>query len=428
MPYAAGVVTVPSSTGTVSVSLPGPPAFVVFQGTNFTTEDTVLTGSGYRSIFRGSCGRAYDNPSSVYQSCVCVTADQGIQRSWRNAKAVTVLSSTTLGTTLYEASCSFSGNSFDLNFTTAAAGGYKVVYFALYANSNAVSMGPWDRNGFVNEDIGFTPSAFIAYAQRSAAGAVDETRSDEGSGLFSSASRKSNGHYAVASISTHNYPNSVGGQWYVDNTTTSDDLEVNSKFGYPARFSTFVLANAPWGFSATGNLFSAAAAGTDEFSGSVLAWDDNSECGALTPATASASTATVSGLTFAPTAALFYGVSDLPIGIDSYGNTGTRALGYMLGIKTPGFEWCACVETDPPNYVGAGTGGASYQTFSRSICSTLDGTDLHTSTVTLTSDGFVATTDDDTAAPSQVSWAALGSPSAPWMPQIYRRPILAGRG
>ena len=154
--------------------------------------------------------------------------------------------------------------------------------------------------------------------------------------------------------------------------------------------------------------------------GMIVAWDDeDSETGRVsTPAQDQDDTVTVTGLPFAPGLVIGYSISDEPHGQGSGSVRG--AVGFS--VATPDFQWCALVD-------GASSQGA-FQSFQRGFVDTVNGTDVHAGTVELTDDGFVLTTEEDTATANDWVWHAFGHPlrRLVWLPQIYRLLLARGYG
>lgn len=401
--WQVGTLTVPSAAGSVSVTgLGGTPKAVFFYGVNFTAEDTVLTSRG-NAIFRGMVAPDYANPGSLLQNCAC-TGPTGDQHAIDNY-AVLNLSTAGNATILYRATLtSLDADGFTLSFDTASAGGYKVIYVALYDVDNVASYVGTSDNSTIA--MGFAAGASLLHGAWSGPVINGSDRTQEWYGGAA---------YAVnqaAGVQAFTFPTSFAGQYNIGTQVFAPNVSICQGGGFVGPFLS------------TSNIISTVS-GTDlSFigdggnGGMIVAWDDNdSATGALSIGGSVGDTATVSGLSFAPGLVLGYSVSNEAPG------QGTGALGALgFTVVTTDFQWSALLEERDPGYTTFGTGLGSIQSYANGIIPAIDDTAYCAAAVELTDDGFIATTTVDDIATGEWVWHAFGHPrTAAWIPSIYRR-------
>jgi hypothetical protein len=403
--WRVGTLTVPSSTGDVSVSgLGGTPAAVIFYGANFTDEDSVISAATGHALFRGMAAPDFSDPDTLLQNAACA-GPTGNQHMIDN---YAILNLTTAGsaTVLYRATVAFDADGFTASFDTAASGGYKVIYVALFDVDNVGAY-----VGAVNQSsitLGWPAGASVLHGAWAGPVASGSDRTQEWYGGAAYAVNEGIG----ANVFT--FPTSFQGQYNigVQNQAASTSIVQGGRFSGPF----LVTSNITSGVVSSTNL---SFAGEDENGGMIVAWDDqDSDADNITPAASVDGTATVSGLTFAPGLVLGYSTSNEADG------QGTGALGALgFSVITPDFQWSALVEEYDAGYTTFGTGRGALQSFTNGVIDAIDDADYHAATVELTDDGFVLTTTVADISPDDWGWHAFGHPvkSAVWIPQIYRR-------
>lgn len=400
--WRVGTLTVPSSPGSVSVAgLGGTPAAVFFYGANWTTEDVVLTGTGY-TLFRGMAASDASSPGDLLQNAAAA-GPTGNQHAIDN---YAILNLTTAGnaTLLYRASLlSLDADGFTVDFDVAAAGGYKVIYIALFDVANAASYVGTSDNSTI--PLGFAAGASLLHGAWAGPVASAGDRTQEWYGGAA---------YAVnqaAGVQAFTFPTSFAGQYNIGTQVIAPNVSI-------VQGGSFVGP-----FLSTSNIISTVS-GTDlSFigdggnGGMIVAWDDDdSATGGLSIGSSIGDIEDVTGLPFAPGLVLGYSASNEAPG------QGTGALGALgFSVITPDFQWAALVEAYDPGYTTFGTGRGSIQSFANGIIPAIDDTAYCAATVELTDDGFVATTTVDDIPTGAWVWHAFGHPQLnQWIPRMYR--------
>lgn len=407
--WRVGYVTVPGSAGSQSVTgLGGKPALVVFYGTNWTTEDTVVTSSG-TGLFRGMAAPKYDAPSTILNSSACVlpAGDANHMSDTYCMNMITTAGTVTGASSFdyYAKVTSFDTDGFTLDWTWVQNSGRKVVYVALMDVANVGAF-----FGTVNQSalsFGWKAGASLLHG-RWGGGGGDSNLTAEFYGGAAYPGTSTGGWFA-AGLAVHTFPSSSG-QFYLflDQNLPNIVVATAGKLVASVLGTDNVVAY-PTGSGLADFRFQGSASN----GGMVVAWDDeDSETGLKTPAASNGGTATVSGMPFAPGLVLGYTISDEPSGP---GTTSRGAAGFS--VVTPDFQWCATVD---------GHDRGAFQSFQRGFCDAVHNTDLHAGTVQLKSDGFVMTTVEDDISPVSTLWHAFGHPTSPRRKQqIYRR-VIAG--
>lgn len=403
--WKVGTITVPGSTGTVSVTgLGGTPKAVFFFGTNWLTEDTPVTSAGC-GIFRGMAAPQYNSPSTILQAAACVLPAGDANHSSHthcmdmvSTAGVVVDGSSFAYAAVFD---SFDADGFTVNFDIVNSSGYKVVYLALMDVTNVGAF-----IGLVNQSalsFGWKAGASLLHGRWGSTGGDGNLTAE----FFGGAAYPgpTNGGWYAAGLAVHTFPASSG-QYYLflDGNDPTIVVATAGKLVASVLGTDNVVAY-PTGAGLTNFRFQ----GSPSNGGMVVAWDDeDSETGFKTPAASAAGTATKTGLPFAPGLLLGYTISDEPSGP---GTTSRGAAGFS--VVTPDFQWCATVD---------GVDRGAFQSFQRGFCDVVHNSDLHAGTVELTSDGFVMTTVEDDVSPVSTLWHAFGHPdSTPWIPHVYRR-------
>lgn len=403
--WRSGVITVPAGGGSVSVTgLDGTPKGMIFYGANWLLEDAVDTGFG-SALFRGMATHDYASPGTLIQNAA-VAAQAGDQHMIDNY-AILNLTRGGTATVLYRGSVtSFDTDGFTLNFDVGVAGGYKVVWIALMDVANCV--------GFVGASsvslpIGFKAGAALIHGAWAGPVAFGADRVQEWYG--GAAYRGTNpGFWQSAGLTAFTFPTSFAGQYNINSDFFPPVTEIaqGGSFLGPFLITSNILAY-PSGGSLTDLLFT----GDGSNGGMIMAWDDEANAtGPLGLAAVSGGTAQVTGLPFGPGLVLGYSISDEPPGQ----NTGARgAVGFS--VKTADVEWGALVDVGAPGYQ---TDRGSFQSFQRGAVATVHNTDVLAGSMDLTANGFIVTTEEDSAVVSPWLWHAFGQPRGAWVPHLYR--------
>lgn len=405
--WEAGTLTVPAATGNVTVTgLSAKPQALFFFGTNWTTEDTAVTTTG-TAIFRGMAAPKYDDPNTILQNAACVSP-AGDQHIIENS-AILCQSTAGTGANLYGATVStFNNDGFLVNFFTAAAGGYKVVWVAL---SGVDDIGAYVGTGGTIS-LGWKAGASLLHGAWGGPtiGGSDRTQEFYGGAAYPGSDPTG---WFGAGLSAFTFPTAAGpGQYNIDIYNFLPQISITQGGHFLGPF--LVAANitaVPSGGGLTD--FAIDFDGTND-GGMVVMWDDSSsQTGkqTLTPDN-NGDTATVT-TPFAPGLVLGYSVSDEPNGQNSGSTRG--AVG--LSVAVEGFQWSAIID-------GASSFGA-FQSFQRGFADGVSGTNVHAGSITLQPTGFVMETEVDTMAPQPWVWHAFGHPTRrpAWIPQIYRRVV-----
>lgn len=404
--WRVGTITVPSGASTVSVTgLKGNdglgPKAVLFYGTNWLTEDTVVATSGL-GMFRGMAGPRYSD-AALIQNAAFITPP-GNAHAIDNY-GILALDTSGVGTNiLYRATVSITSDGFNAAFDTGVSGGYKVVYVALM---DAVDVGSFvGTTTQANLAFGFKAGASLhhgAWAGPSVTG-NDRTQEWYGGGSYPGVSG-----WEAAWLDALCFPTSSSGQTYNEIAANQNPTVISAtgmKFTGPFLTPSNLFMH-PTGAGLTGMRFQ----GEAEDGGMIVAWDDPaSTTGANTPASSNGGTVTVTGFSFEPGLLLGYTLGDLSSG----GSTGGFG-GAGFFVVTPDFQWAAIL-------CGSVAPGA-FQSFQRGFADHVKGSlsQIHAGTVELTTDGFVMTTVEDSVGASQTVWQAFGHPlKASWIPKLYR--------
>ena len=405
--WRVGTITVPSSTGTASVTgLGGTPKALVFYGTNWLTEDASVTSSG-TGVFRGMCAPQWDAPGTLLQNAATVTP-AGDQHSEQNSA---ILMHTTAGTgsNLYGATVSsLDADGFTVSWWQAAAGGYKVVYVALMEVTDCGA----HIGGTSTLGLGWKAGASLLHGAWAGPviGGTNRTQEFFGGAAYPGSSGGSS--WPGAGLSAYTFPTSNSAQYNIGIFNQAAGTVICQGGSFVGPFLTTQNVTAiPSGGGLTNFTLSFNDASNE---GMVVVWDDeDSTTGRLTPATSQGGTVTVSGLPFEPGLVIGYSISDEPQG-QSTGGRG--AIGFS--VVTPKFQWTALVD-------GHSSQGA-FQSFQRGVADVVNSTNVHAGTIELTDDGFIVTTEEDDVSPASWVWHAFGHPNrGGWLPQIYRRVVPA---
>lgn len=413
--WKAGSITVPGSTGSVSYTPTGwegrTPVALIFYGTNWLTEDAADTSSGL-GLFRGMAAPKWDDLGTINQQAACViTTPRGNAHSTQN-NAIRQLNTGGGATALYVANVtSFDAGGFTLNWTTAASGGYKVVYVAMFDVDNIGSrLGAFDGTTC---DPGWKAGSSLLHGAWG--GPIDGT--DRTQEFYGGAGYPSGNHlnWAGAGATIFCFPTSPGQQSMTElwNSNPSTIIASGGHFLGPNLIPSNIVAYPTGSPSAGSNFY----IGGDSFDGGMTVWwdDEDSRCFFQSPSQSTGATSTKTGLPFEPGLLLGYTISNEPQGMDVL----RGAIGFS--VVTADFQWCATVD-------GVSSQGA-FQSFQRGIADCVNGTNVHAATIELTSDGFVMTTEEDDATADTALWHAFGHPWIPegiWRPQIYRLVMFRG--
>lgn len=406
--WKVGTLTVPSSTGNVSVTgLGGTPLAVFFYGTNWLTEDTAVTSTG-TGLFRGMAAPKWDAPGTTLQSSASVVI-AGDAHHLAGGHAINMLNTSGGVTHLYSAQLtSWDAGGFTVAFDNATAGGYKIVYVALMGSLNVGAL--TGMLGGTTVTLGWKAGSALmhgAWGGTEISGS-DRTQEFYGGGAYPGTN---NNDWESAGAVAFCFPTSGSGQYVNEITNDAPYVRVATGGHFTGPFlTTSNIVAFPTG---TG-LLDFIVGGDSADGGMTVAWEqEHSATRRSTPATSEDGTSTVTGLDFAPALMLGYTISNEPTGQ----GTGSRgALGFA--VVTEAFQWCATVD-------GQSSRGA-FQSFQRGFADTVSGTSVHAGTVELTTDGFVLTTEQDDIAPNGTLWHIFGAPpSNPWIPQIYRQLVTA---
>lgn len=395
--WRSGTITVPSSTGSGSVTgLGGTPKAVLFFGTNWTTEDSAVTTTGC-GIFRGMAAPKYDDASLIQNAAfISPPGDQHINDNY----AILALTTAGTATTLYRATIdSLDADGFSYTFDVAASGGYKVVWLAMMEDDTDVAVGAYVGAGNFTIPLGFTPHTRLYHGAWLGPSVSGNNRTQEWYGGV--------GGNAAAYLGALCFPTSSSGQTY----NVINALQNPSTLAF--QYSTFT---GPFLNVGSGHVYVTGTYGDelrfdgDEQGGMVVAWNDpDSTTGFVTPATSQGGTASQGSLGFEPGLVIGYTISDETPGS---GTGGRGAAGFYVATSE-GFQWCATVD-------GSSSYGA-FQSFQRGFCDAVNGTSVHAGTIEMDPDGFTMTTEEDDIAAEQTTWQAFGHPQKRgWIPQIVR--------
>lgn len=403
--WKVGTITVPAGTGPLSVTgLGGTPRALFFFGTNWLTEDAAQTGNGL-GLFRGMCAPQWDSPGTLNQQAACViSTPSGNAHSIQN-NAIRMLNTAGAAVPLYVANVtSLDADGFTVNFTTAAAGGYKVVYVALMGSGLNVG-GRLGTYGATTLALGWKAGACLMHGAWAAPiDGTSRTQEFYGGAAYPSGNSL---NWQSASATVFCFPTSNSGQYLneLNNFNPTTVVATGGHFTGP-----FLVTSNMKVHPSGGGLTSLTITGDSADGGMVVVWDDEDNATGLnTPATSEGGTTVRSGLSFAPGLLIGYTISDEPPGQ----GTGSRgAIG--MSVVTPDFQWCATVDGK--------TAQGAFQSFQRGFADRVSGASVHAGTVELTDDGFVMTTEEDDITPVSTVWHAFGHPEEQrlWVPHIYR--------
>lgn len=394
MPVASGTITVPSSPGDVDVLLDGRPQLVIFFGTNFTTEDTLITASG-QALFRGYAAPMWDDPSTIFQVGQCV-APAGV--AYRHAlSAVTALDPTTAAA-IFEADCSFLTSGFRLSFTTAAAGGYLVSYVAVWGMDNCAAIG----QGPQTVPLGWVANAAIVQGAN-----VDIPFSNPGRSFGSFGSMRTD-HGAFAAFAC--YPGSASAQYFMD-------LDVTVAFGGPlicgecnGFLGPFMIADWLYAYASGTDFITANAAGVVN----AVAFQCDASNNAFSAPGLNVGDIVTINPGFTPNLVLFYTISNEPTGL---GIGGRGAMG--LGMLTDSDQWACTIN---------GTTYGAWLSRDACVVDQVNTGGAHVARGDIIPNGFTLETTEAGLGNASIIWHAFGFPEgASWMPHIYRRGPVSGR-
>lgn len=410
--WRVGIITVPGSTGSQSITgLGGTPKAVFFFGANWLTEDSAITGAA-SALFRGM-GAEFVGTSTIAQHFATLSPP-GDAHSAGNTAAIAQLDSSGGTSPRYFATLdSLDADGFTITWGGVTAGGYKVVYVALMDVTNADLVGGSGNNTYT---MGYKVGSALLQGTWDGFVISGTDRSQEffGGGAYPGSAGGSS--WFAAGLTAFTFPTAPGGGQYnigIYNQAPGTIIAQGGSFIGPFLATSDVIA-----FPTGGGLtnFRMDPQSVDNYAVAVVWDDEDSQTGRNTPATSNGGTVTVSGLPFEPGLVLGYSISNEPQGQASGSARG--AIGFS--VVTEAFQWAALSD-------GQSSRGA-FQSFQRGFVDTVDGTNVHAGTIELTSDGFVMTTVEDSASPSSWVWHAFGHPQKirMWVPHIYRRLFLGG--
>jgi hypothetical protein len=402
--WKVGTITVPGSTGSQAITgLGGTPRAVFFWGTNWLTEDSIVTTNAV-AMFRGMASPKWDDAGTIVQNGSCVVPAGDNQNT--DNHAINCLDTSSSGTLRYRADVtSFDAGGFTLNWTNVTAGGYKVVYAAL--------MEATDIGGYVGGQntvaLGFKAGAMLLHGCWFGPVRGDNDLSSNWFGGAAYPGTNPNG-WAAAGLSALCFPTSASAQYV-------NDIYYDQPSTVVAQAANFIGP-----FLAAGDLKAfPTGTGLTDFDidpdalnngGMFVAWDnEDNQTGRLTPGQNQGATQTVSGLPFAPGLVIGYTISNEPTG---QGTGGRNAVGLSVA-SSEGLQWAALI--DPF------TSRGEYQSFQRGFIDCVTDTTVHAGTIEFTDDGFVLHTEEDTATAQSWVWHAFGYPAhlVRWIPTLYRR-------
>lgn len=401
--WKVGVLTVPASPGALSVTgLGDTPDAVFFYGTNWLTEDAVVTGSS-RGLFRGLVARQFDAPGTIRQS-VGYAAPAGDCHQTSSISCILALDSSGGTTKLFEAALtSLDAGGFTVSFSTAAAGGYKVVYIALMGNGANVAAGI-TSGGSITAALGWKAETFLVNSVWGGANIAGSNRTQEsfGGGAFRGGTNGKS-----AGLTANTFPTSASGQYDIgiDNFPTGTSIMRSVTFTGPF----LIAANETASPQGVGLLNFRYNTGHSDNVATFVVWDDaDSDTGRLTPPVSNGGQSLVS-LSFDPGLVIGYTVSNEP---DGQGTGSRGAIGFSVASQD--FQWAAVVDGKPSL--------SAFQSFQRGFADVVDGSTVHAGTIELLPASFRLTTQEDSVAPKNMLWHAFGHPGKKvvWLPQSYR--------
>lgn len=405
-----GVIEVPAATGSQAITIPGgegvTPFGVVFFGANWLEEDTVVTTSG-TAVFRGMATMQWDSPGTIVQHSAAMSpGDQ--HRTLTSA----IMNLTTAGsaTVLYEAELtSLDVDGFTLDWTTVTAGGYKVVYAALFEVTNCAG-----HVGIVNgtlASVGFKAGASLLHGCWGSTAQSGNDRSQEwyGGAAYPTGA---GANWSAAGMATQTFPTSQSQQMqlYLDHFRPSVLTVTAQHFTGPFLTGSNLKAY-PRGVNLEDFVFT----GDGTNAGMVMFWDDDdSDTGFATPDAGVGGVVPVS-LPFDPGMVVGYSLSDEPRG-QGTGGRGAAGLS-VIGYDGRGraFQWGALTDRINPGAI---------QSFNK-IPNVVHDTDVQSFSGELRTRGFDLTTVDADVTPQSWLWHAFGHPPPippfqGWLPHIYR--------
>jgi len=404
--WKAGTFTVPSGGGDVSVNVGARPKAVIFYGTNWTAEDTVVATTG-TALFRGMVAPNYDDPSTLAQNAVAFSPGGDQHRIDNYA----ILNITTAGaaTVLYRATVSLTDTGFTASFDTGASGGYKIVYVVLLNVRHTLGMvGSYSNT----QEFGFKPDASLIHGALQGPVTDDDRWTSAfvgGAGYPGTNDLTWEGH--AAGMVSSCYLNSVGQQFINElwNSNPNSIITTSNHFTGP-----FLTPSNNTALPVGDGLLDFAMSGDPDGGGMAVAWDDEvSDAGFTTPPANvdDETTVAVDGTRFGetpfpPGLVLSYSISNEP---DDQGEGPHGAGGF--GVATPDFQWSALVDS-----IDRG----SYQSFSNGYADTVSSSGVHAGEIELLEDGFkMTTTVASISSANHWLWHAFGYPDT-FLPQIYR--------
>lgn len=403
--WKAGVLTVPSSAGSVSISgLGGTPDAVFFYGTNWLTEDAVVTTPSC-GLFRGLSARQYDSPGTLMQS-VGYAAPAGDCHQTDGSSCILALDSAGGTTVLFQAALtSLDADGFTVSFSTGASGGYKVVYIALMGNGANVAAAR-TSSGSIVAALGWKAGAMLFNSVWGGPDVAGGNRTQEtyGGAAFPGSSP---GAWQSAALTANTFPTSASGQYDIGIDNFPPGTMAGRSVTFVGPFLT--AANITTGPQGTGQNDLRLALGHSDNTATLVAWDDeDSLTGRTTPPVSAGDQSTVT-LPFNPGLVLGYTVSNEPNGQ----GTGSRgAIGFS--VATRDFQWTAIADGQPSLN--------AFQSFQRGFADGVNGGNAHAGTMELLFNAFRLTTVEDDTTRQNMVWHAFGHPPRKilWIPQSYR--------
>lgn len=406
--WKAIALTVPGSTGSQSItglaSGNKAPLAALFFGVNWTSEDTIETGSGH-GMFRGMACQKFDDAGTIVNGAACMVPP-GDCHSITDDYCINLLDTSGVGTNyLARASVtSFDADGVTLDWDVVTAGGYQIVCLVLLGDDSVLA-GAYSGIYAATPVLGFRPGSVFFHG---AWGGPDITGDDRTQEFYGSCSYRgtSQGGWQAVGLSQLVFPTSAGAQY-----------DMNLQANLPATIAAdgghflgpFLVLSNILVYPTAAGLETLVIDGDGEDGGMVLAWnDEDSYRGFQATPDNTGDTELVSGLPFDPGLVVGYNMGIEPSGQGSGSSPGSVG----FSVVTRDFQWSALAIRD----IGA------IQSFQRGFIDNVDATDYHAGTIELLGGGFLMTADEDGLDPTTWIYHAFGHPeSASWLPHIYRR-------
>ncbi len=397
--WEVGELTVPSSTGAQVISgLRKQPDALLFYGTNWVTKDAVQIGNGY-GMFRGMAAPQYNSLGTLLQNAASILETPGGNAHEMANSAIVMCDTAGAAARLYAADVTAIGStSFSLNWTTAAAGGYKVYWIALSGVDNI--------GAFIGTQttvtLGWRAGAALMHGAWAGPAITGNDRTQEfyGGGAYPGVT------FTSAGMTAYTFPTSAFGQFNIGVYNNGPFITVAQDGSFAGPF--LQTQNIQMGPTGVGGLDFVINMNDVTNAAMWMAWDDQDSLASRSvPATASGDSVTVTGLPFKPGLVIFYSISNQP---QVQGTGGIGAAGF--GILHEDLQWSAICD---------GPTTAAFQSTQRCLSDVVSGSTVHACTGVITDDGFTLTTHQDSVAPASVVWHAFGHPlRGAWIPHYYR--------